>query len=700
MASTTDDTIRTGARWLSGIGVALLAVAAVSLVSARWEQFGPGARLAILLGASAAVFGATELLRRAAPVTARALDVLVAVLVPIDVAALVIVSGSTWRSALVAAGLATVVSSETLRRRDPTILTDLGTVTGAVLAACGLAAISDVSAPLLVAGLGLVMVLVGPRDRWMGIIWAALAGLTPALRVLDEVVFTGMGTLREMGLFDAAVRWETVTVGAIATVALGLAAQIQRRLVAVPLAVAVAGATTIQVWVEIDPPSTVVLTAVAIVLGLFELALALPAARRLGADVVRVIGDVNAVCAGALTLVAAAAAWVRLTEAEAVGDHLQYTAAVLALVWVIADLRRGLERGQRGLDLLLVGGDWAPALPGVGVSLASAVYLGTDDGVALGVALAVVGLVAVATLRPLRLATAATAMTAAPWFTGDEPALTAVVAALAALVVAWVATQIPDRPLAALLGGVGLVAVMPGAVAAGQWHLATGGLFAIGVLWAAAWIVDRRVPVLAVVYRVTALAGLIPIAIDEFWMAAVVAATIAVVSELEFRLDRQPWHRVIGGVAATIAWWAALGTAEVDLVDAYLLPPVWLFALALAAIGVDRTAAVIVATPITLYVTVTGRAVDGRPVHTVVLGVAALAVAVGAAIDGRRVLLAASGSVAVAVAVFEGLAQSVGVETWVWLVAGGIAAVTAAGLLEMRDPDDVHATTADDAFVS
>ncbi|MDH4168710.1 MAG: hypothetical protein OEW42_03890 [Acidimicrobiia bacterium] len=708
MTLSSNESARWGARWLAGIGTALLAVAAVSLASARWEQFGPGARLGILLGASAVAFATTQLLRRVAPETTRALDALVATLVPVDVAALVIVSGGTWRPALLAGGAASMISSETLRRRDPTFIAELGTAIGGVVMMCGFAALYELSAPVLVAGLGLVTVLVAPvgRERWVPIIWAASAGLTPASRVLDDAVFTGMGTMRDLGLLDAAQRWETLTAGALATVALVLAAVLRRRVVVALLAVATAAATGIQVWGELDPPATVALVAVAIVLGAIEIALAVPAVQRVDRAITKAIADLNAVANGMLTLVVAAAAWVYLTEGDAPGAQLQYTAAVVALVWLIGDLRRAAELGQRGLDRYLVGGNWEPALPGFVVAAASAAYLGTDEHLVLGVALAVLGGLAITTLRPGRLVTATVAFTAAPFLTGREPVVTLIVAVVATWGVAYAATRLAgrnDRTLAGFVGSIAVVTVIPGGVAASSWRLGWGGLFGLVLLWAVARSADARVPVLGRTYRLAGQLGLAVLALDDLALAALAAAVVAVIHELEFRERGEAYHRLLAASSAMLAWWFALGAAEVELVDLYVLPPLWLLSAGMIRIGLDRSAAVLVAAPLTMFVTVTGRIDDGRAVHTVLLGAVALAVAGWAALRGERALLVIGGSVAVAVAAYEGLAQSVGVETWGWLVIGGTAAITAAGLLEVRAPSGgmvEDGTAGDDAFVS
>ena len=84
-----------GARLLGGVGVALLLAAAISVVSARWEFFGPGARLGSLLMASGVLVVLTGQIRRLAPSTAQMLDVLVAAMVPIDTAAAAVATQTT-----------------------------------------------------------------------------------------------------------------------------------------------------------------------------------------------------------------------------------------------------------------------------------------------------------------------------------------------------------------------------------------------------------------------------------------------------------------------------------------------------------------------------------------------------------------------------------------------------------------------------
>ncbi len=158
-------------------------------------------------------------------------------------------------------------------------------------------------------------------------------------------------------------------------------------------------------------------------------------------------------------------------------------------------------------------------------------------------------------------------------------------------------------------------------------------------------------------------------------------------------------HRIGTVVSLTTAWMLAADALDVSVAEVYLYPPLWLGAAALVAsdaIGDDPPWTILVpALVFSAGISVLGRVDDGRAVHLVLLGCVCLLVAGWGAARNDRVVLAVAGAGAVAVAVFEGLARSVGVETWGWLVIGGLAAVTAAGLLEARG-----APAAEDASVT
>ena len=698
MSTVSNPVVGRSVRWLAATGVALLAVAAVSLAGARWDQFEPGTRLAILLAASALVLGCTQLLRRIAPETTRALAVLVATLLPTDVAALTIVGGGTWHTALVASGPAAVISSEVLRRRDPSIIGELGTATGGVLMMAGLAASIELSTPVFVAGIGLVAVVAAPggRHRSFALIWAALAGLAPALRVLDDVVFTGMGTMRDLGLLDAAEPWEMAVSGTVATAALIYASVRDRTPVVSLAAVGAAAATAIQLWATYDPPATLGIMALAVSIGLVEIGLAHRLFRSLDRSYRDVIGYANAVAAGMLTLLVAARAWTHFVDGGPLSEHHQYTAAVLAVVWLVGDLRRAIDLGQRGVAWWVVGGNWAPALPGVAVSLFAATYLATERAWVVALVMVAVGVASISTLRAGRFVLAISAFTSAGVLTYDAPEAAVLVSAVATLAVVHTAALLgqlrqdatpesgEDQERYYLIAMLGLVTVVTGVTAAAEWSMVYGGLFMLATLWVAALILDCTMPELGVVYRCVAQIGLLVVAHSNLWIAAAISAAVTILNLLEHRLTGRELHRLLALVTVALTWVFAMGAAGVDLMEAYALPPVWMAVFVAIRLGANRWAALGPAVVITLGVTIVGRVDDGRPAHLVVLGSAALALAIWGAVNSDRLMLSAGGAMAVATAVYEGLAQSMGVETWGWLVVGGTAAVTAAGLLEAR----------------
>ena len=693
-------------RTLAGIGVSLLAVAAVSLVSNRWELFGPSVRLGVLLGASAVVLVVATTLRRITPATSRALDVLVAVLAPVDAAAVVVVTGGTWRSALIAAGPATVLASEPLRRRgESRWLVDGATAIGGALLCTGVAATFDLPAPILVAGLGAVTILV--RASWhgrsVGLIWAGAAGLTPALRVLDEVAFTGTGVMREIGLLDAASVTDTIVTGTIAAIALGSAAWRDRAPLPAFLAVASAGAAGIQVWATYEPPATVALLAVAIVAGLAEVGFAARRWAEVPSRIREAVETANTILLAFLTLVVGAMAWSHAMEDGIATADAPYTAAVLGLGWLVGDGRRIARREV-----------WAATLPGVAVAAMSAVALATDRHDVVGLVVFGLGVLAFALRRPFRDAVALTAFVVAPAVVYDVTVLAGLLGAGSTLGIVLIARRVVamtvtlngvpvDRTDARLFAGVagsaGLLILALGGGSVSEWDLVVGGLYLVIGGWTAAELLDGRVPVIGWLYRGLAYVGLVVVAVDHRWLGAATALLITVLHEWDAAAMNSRLHRIGTVVSLTTAWMLAADALDVSVAEVYLYPPLWLGAAALVAsdaIGDDPPWTILVpALVFSAGISVLGRVDDGRAVHLVLLGCVCLLVAGWGAARNDRVVLAVAGAGAVAVAVFEGLARSVGVETWGWLVIGGLAAVTAAGLLEARG-----APAAEDASVT
>ncbi|MEM9466878.1 MAG: hypothetical protein AAGA90_16015 [Actinomycetota bacterium] len=676
-----------GPRILGSVGVVLLLAAALSVVSARWELFGPGARLAALLAASGLLVGLTRWVRHRAPSTARLLDVLAAAMVSIDVAATVVVAGGSWRTALVVAGPTTVVVGSSLRARVHPVVGDLTVGLGGTLTVAGLSAALGGHAPLGLALLAAATAGVSsrPGDRRIAAGWAAIAGLAPAARVLDDVVFTGMGTLREIGLVDPASLTVTATTGAAAVLASLLVAVRDRAPSFAVVALGVGSATVLEGWAIADPPRHVALLAAAVVLALVELI----DVRRLPLSPA-MIGDLERLNEAALigvTAVVAGGSWMRLTgEAGGIADT-PITAGVLAAAWVLGQARRGAQ-------------PWPPALPGLVVAAAVAVHLGTGDVGLFGAALVIGGWLAILVNRRESTAVALVASAVAPVVAigAGEPWIVAVLAIAAA---GTVVTLVRWRSFAndSVVGAGLLVVLVHGVLVVGAGSLAWGSSVAVvlvAVLWSGTGLVWRSVQAAsAMVLRALALMAPLLLLTTAPLVAAGAAVCLAVVAAIDLvvaqrdGIREQPITDRVALLASSlvVGWVSVLYALHIELVDAYVVPVLWCAVVAAVLAGAPRAHANLLGLGATGLVAVVGRIADGDPVHTAVLGAVAVLVAVFAArADDSSTLLVAA-PVAVAVATFDLLDRSVGVESWGWLLVGGAAALCGAVVLEGRDAD-------------
>ena len=732
---------------LAGVGTFLLTAASVSFVSARWDRFGPGDRFLALLVFSAVVLGVTTALRRIAPATARSLDVLTAALVPVDVAALAIVSGASWPTVLLAAGPAAVASAEVLRRRDPSVVTEFGTIAGGVMAMCGVSAQYDVALAPLVAGLGLVGCLVVPwnRDRLAGPAWAILAGLAPALRVLDEAAFTGDGTMRRLGLLDV-TPWEaTLVAGIVAGAGLAVATLVRRSLTAGVGGVAVVVATTAAMWAEHEPPRSLLLVAAAVVVALVEIALTHRSLRRLPA-IRTSLARANAVVNGALTFVVVATALAAVMPAgEEYGPEWVYVAAALAVAWVVVDVRRTSESGRT----LAAGGGWAPATWGVVVTAVAGTGLAAGATTA-GIAFLVAGVALLATQRVGRVAVGWTAGIVGPLLLVTDWRVTVGGAVVGAGLVS-ISALIAHRDHDAQIGGQAvaglLVPVTLAGLAAAEHSPVLAGATVIAVLWVAATVVDVRMPSVALGLRGAGLVAVTAVVADDPMVVALVLLGSSVAWVAHHASTRQPGSAVLGvwsaglgvailivdaatdplvvfaamtaGVGFTIiawgadrdigaarltgglvVWWAsllALVGAEVDSLEPYLYPVLLALGWAMHREAVDERAdwsAIGVPIVLAAIIAFGQRVTGGDAGHTLLLGAIALGLCIVGAVRQHQAALVVGAAATVAVGAFEALDRVVGIESWSWLVVSGAAALTVAATLELTDVDPEPAENA------
>lgn len=729
-----------GPALLAGLGTFLLSVAAVTLVTDRWDQFGPPARLTILLVASGVVFALTNLLRNLAPATSRSLDVLIATLIPIDVAAIAVVGGAPWPTALLAAGPAAVISSEVLRRRDPQIFTELGSIVGGVLTLCGVAASLNVAVAPMVAALGLVAVLVSSlgRDRLLGPAWAALAGLAPALRVLDDTTFTGHGTLRDVGLLDATSTGAVVAAGVIATTALGIAAIRRRSALSGLAAIATIAATGIDLWARFDPPNSALLIVLAGLVVSVELGLSHRSIPQ-DAEAVALLGQVNAAINGVLTVLAVStAAGPLLSPVDSTTVDWKYTAAICAVAWLVADLRRSGANLKSPISLAMVGGNWGPAVPGFAWATLAAVQLGTDEPAITAMVAVVLAGLALLTLRPGRLLTAWSLATVAPILAVESWQVAVPLAVAAAMVISYIATltlNTGERELAYQSGaGVAFVALI-GAVSIGASSPLFAAGFFVAVLWTIAGIVDRPMATLGFLLRAAGTLAVPVMALNEpRWaaMTSLVLAAAAVTlgrhlhdSRYEFvaaamipmamglglvsvgiapllslaiatalvgvtviahghRLD-STLSMVVGAVLVEIGLLIGLHSAAIASPEPYIFPILLVAGWFLHRSGESPWVAIAPPLALAAAIAFEQRLATGDAGHLIAFGSIAVTLAIWGALSSQPVTTALGTSAAVAVALFEGLFQAVGVETWTWLVVSGAAAITLAALLESND---------------
>lgn len=738
-----------GPQLLAGIGTFLLTTAAITLVGARWDRFDPGERLTILLISSIVAYGLTLFLRKVAPFTSRSLDVLVAALIPVDVAAMAVVGGAAWPVVLLTAGPAAILSSEILRRRDPMVFTELGTVIGGVLTACGIAAeltMPEFGVPLapLVAGLGLAATAALPfgKTRLIGPAWAALAGFAPAIRLLESVSFTGQGTLSDMGLLDHSgdvAPIYTVIAGALAAIALALAAVRRNSMFAGLAAVGVVATTGIDLWARFDPPNSAALIALATTLVAAELAMA-HRSNLLREDIRQSLGNVVGAVNGVLTLLALSSAFGRyLPDGHLASADWKYTAAICGVAWLLGDLRRGIEKRQSTVNMLLVGGNWAPALPGLGAALLAAVQLTFGEPTLTGLVAITFALASVSTLRPGRLFTSWTFALAAPLLAFGDWEVAAPIAVASAALMLLVSRYAAGSGENELGFQAGLLAAVPAFVGAISVGLATssvtfGAVFFSATLWLTAWIIEHQFAGLSFALRIIGTFGIGVMVADSTNDVALTALAIALASAIEsFRLNDTRYRivagasglvalvfafpiseaptawalgialiagfagigllaqgrhaengslTVLGSVVSGFAWMLGLLAASVVSPEPYIYPI--LFFIAWLFHDTDEHPWMVVGPPLAAA-TALGfwqRIETGDSGHLILLGVVAIATAAWGALRRQPAALAMGSAITVAVGAYEGLDSTVGIESWGWLVIAGSAALTIAAILE------------------
>lgn len=622
------------------------------------------------------------------------------------------------------------------------VFTELGTIVGGLLTMCGLAAafaLPDLGVPVapLVAMLGLAATIAQPfgKTRLGGPAWAALAGFAPALRLAEDLAFTGQGTLRDIGLIDQASATSTLVAGAISFTALGLAALRRDSLWAALAAVCVIATTGIELWARLDPPNSALLIGLAVCVVATELALshrslALPPT---AADP---IANLATVANAVLTLLAVSSAVSEhLPEAIAASSDWKYTAAICAVGWIVGDIRRAVQAKQSPLAMLLVGGNWGPALPGFVAAVVAAVQLTFKDPSLTAVVAIALAAAALCTLRPGRLSTGWTLAFVAPLLAVAEWQVAAPIAFASAaimLLVAHFANTLGERELGLQAGFLSLVPALVAACVIGdETRIVYGVVFFVSTIWLTSWIVDRPFATLGFFLRIVGTTALgVFAAANSAWLSPT-AALLAAVSAIEFvRLSDiryrsltavllllaagftfQPATSGVLGMAvgagligtglithghfsnrsdvtsfgvllSSLAWMLGLLAADVQVPEPYVYPLLfgasWLLHKENAKPWLVVAPSLFLATALAF----SQRISTGDSGHLTALGAIALALTIWGSVRRQPVAQSLGAAVTVAVGVYEGLDSTVGIESWGWLVIGGAAALTVAAVLE------------------
>ena len=691
---------RTAATWVAATGAFLLVAAAGVFVSVRWDDIPDAAKLGILLAVTgAAIFGGAAL-RRTLPATGEVLFHLGAFLLPIDLAAVSVRTDMTWGELLLAQGLLTGLGFGVLAARTDSIVLRWSSIAGTVLLAGGIGAVTDVPAPLaLVVFAAIAAALDDRASMW----WAAIAGLSPALGGVVQVVLDGSnriigGTLANLG-FDASARFRTAwLVGGVAAAILARAAQRRGDVALGFLAIAAAllGVST-TVASQDTSPAFLDITIAGGFLAIELIALTLRRdpfwSRPLA--IVATIGEVFSVPVIALCTATGILFYGFMDSDPQPFVSSGISLGIVAAAWFAADLRRQPGSGVGvPLGLLRGGGRVIPNL----------LYAATT-----------VGAVAVATMGAPEVPVSLTAAALAAFFVlGGRPATHVVVAAAVGLalvvaphavalvlpavfVSAWASVRRRDPALAAVAAfGFDVFALDVLDQLDVSLPFAGLALCITAIVWSGlAAVVDDewRQPFFAAagvaVLIGVPLAGGDPVAFaDALIVTGGIVAAAAIVAKQESVAH-------FGGAVVTLGVIGHLSAATVVATEPYVLP----VAVHLALAGYVRRRVVATSSWLAYVPSIVllggsalaERLSGGAEWHALVAAVVGTsAVAIGGWQRLAGPLLVGTGLL-VAITAHESLGALAGVPTWTWLAVAGTTLLGTGVALERSDTSPVDA---------
>lgn len=593
---------RAGATWVAATGAFLLVAAAAVFIAVRWDSLPEAAKLALVGALTGGFLVGGRALRRTLPATGDVLFHLGAFLLPIDVAGLCVRAQVGWRNLVLAEGLLGVAALGSLAIATSSVVLLWAAGLSMVVLTVGVAAVTPVAAPLLLAGAAAGAHVLGRRRAAIG--WAAVAGVAPVLATgvgnglaLAAGRELGAGTLVELGLAGTAAALSAVASGVLCAVVLGREAHRRKDLALVALAGVslLSGAGT--AWAAADPSDDAALLtwpAVFVVLQLAAIVAARDTFWRRPARGVALLGEVLAALAMPVALFWVAVAplveeGIDLLTDDAGMDPWPVGATALALLatgWVLAGWRRQSPKPTILEALRAAVGDDRTVVFAFTAAL-GAVVLGSASTIVAAGAFVVAAAGLLLTRGVLAGAVAAAAAAWAPVVVApSHPALVLPVGlAAATAVVVFGARRFAGGP------GVALTALAAAITAGAAWGavdqigLTATMLIAVFATWAIAAAVDSRSSVAGLVAR-SGWIAVAAIALDGSAAEALpvmIAATLLVLVDA-VRLDDP---RIAYGAAATtpLAIFTATALADLRLAESGVV-------LAGAAVGLGGVAAV------------------------------------------------------------------------------------------------------------
>jgi hypothetical protein len=517
-SSEAPDGRRAGATWVAATGAFLLVAAAAVFIAVRWDTLPEAAKLALVGALTGGFLVGGRALRRTLPATGDVLFHLGAFLLPVDVAGLCVRADLGWRNLVLGEGLLGVGVLGALGAATGSVVLAWAAGASMVVLALGVAAVSPLPAPLVLAAAAAVAHLVGRRRSAIG--WAATAGLAPVLATGVANVLAnlsgrdlGAGTLADLGLAGATAALFAVASGVVSAAVLGREAHRQQDLALVALAGVslLAGAGT--TWAAADPSTeAALLTAPSVFLSLQLLAMLArrdPFWRR-PSTAVAIGSEVIA------ALVAPLAALIVLFSPsieqglDLFGDSAPWTPEpvastawlLLAAGWLVAGWRR-----QSSKPTVLAAARAALAddrtVAFAALAVAAAVVVGTASTFAFAAALLAMGAVLFVTGGILATVGAALAVVWAPVvLITSHPAAVLPVAVVAVAVLVGAARRHRGATTVALTAAASIVALGSGMHGVDRYGVAASLLTTVVLAWAAALVVERASAIASQVARV------------------------------------------------------------------------------------------------------------------------------------------------------------------------------------------------------